>query len=258
MCAPGDHRADRQGCITVRGRNKHDGSACTDDGFSCTDDVCMHGACMHVPFDDRCVPAKQCMSAACDPGQADHDDAGCAHGAPRAEGQECAEDADACTRDVCQDGVCGHVPETDQAQCAPVQEAFRQSLAATTVAGELHDDLAGIDAPIAAVALGRLAAIEAQLDTAAAVLDGHSDGVSSRLAIHPAAESTMTAEDRARIAFTTILRTPKQISAFLQTLSEARARAQLGRPTAKHFRRRGRVLLRATRVLRTNLRALQG
>jgi len=257
-CAPGDPHADRQGCITVRGRNKHDGSACTDDGFSCTDDVCMHGACMHMPFDDRCVPPKQCMAAACDPAQPNHDDAGCARGAPRAEGEACAEDADACTRDVCSGGVCAHEPESDQTQCAPVQEAFSQSLAAGTVAAELHDDLAAIDAPVAAVALGRLAAIEAQLEAATAALDGLPPGVTPALAVHPAADSTMTAEERARIAFTTVLRTPRQISAFLQTLSDARARAQLGRPTAKHFRRRGRVLLRATRVLRANLRALQG
>jgi hypothetical protein len=256
-CAPGDRHADLQGCVTVRGPKKRDGSACTDDGFSCTDDVCMHGTCMHMPFDDRCVPSKQCMSAACDPGRPDHDEAGCAHGTPRTEGQACAEDGDACTRDVCRGGVCAHEPESDEAQCAPVQDAFRQTLAASTVAGELHDDLADSDAPVAAVALGRLAVIEAQLDAAAAVLDGHADGPTPALAIHPAAESTMTAQDRARIAFTTILRTPRQISAFLQTLSEARARAQLGRPTAKHFRRRGRVLLRATRVLRANLRALR-
>jgi len=257
VCTPGNPHADRQGCITARGRNKHDGSACTDDGFSCTDDVCMHGTCMHMPFDDRCVPAKECRTAACDPGQPNHDDAGCAAGAPRAEGQTCAEDADACTRDVCSGGVCAHQPEADQAQCAPVQDAFRQTLAAGTVAAELHDDLAATGAPVAAVALTRLAAIEAQLEAAAAALDGLPPGVTPALAIHPAADSTMTAQERARIAFTTVLRTPRQISAFLETLSEARARAQLGRPTAKHFRRRGRVLLHATRVLRANLRALQ-
>jgi hypothetical protein len=212
---------------------------------------------MHMPVDDRCVPSGTCTAAACDPSVSDHDDAGCAHGPPRAEGEACAEDADACTRDVCRGGACAHQPETDQAACAPVQDVFRETLAVSTVAAELHDELASKDAPIAAVALARLVAIEAQLEAAAAALDGERTGITPALAVVPREASGMSADERARIAFTNILRTPRQINGFLRILAQAQARAQLGRPTAKHFRRRGRLLLRGTRTLRTELRALQ-
>src|SRR5262249_55802923 len=55
-CVPAHPRADRDGCVLLRGQRKTNGTPCTDDGFTCTDDVCMSGVCLHVPVDDRCVP----------------------------------------------------------------------------------------------------------------------------------------------------------------------------------------------------------
>src|SRR2546428_1856084 len=116
-----------------------------DDGFSCTDDVCTAGGCQHVPIDSRCVPPDACTAAVCAPALPGHDAAGCIAGAPRAEGEACAEDGDACTTDVCRGGTCAHEPAVDTTGCAPVQEPFRQTLAL----GELTQ---GLEADVAAAA----------------------------------------------------------------------------------------------------------
>src|SRR3989442_381479 len=79
-----------------------------DDGFSCTDDVCTAGGCQHVPIDSRCVPPDACTAAVCAPALPGHGAAGCIAGAPRAKGEACAQDGDACTTDVCRRGTCAH------------------------------------------------------------------------------------------------------------------------------------------------------
>lgn len=49
------------------------GSACVDDGFTCTDDVCEGGSaiekatCDHVPVDSRCDDSEVCTDETCDP-----------------------------------------------------------------------------------------------------------------------------------------------------------------------------------------------
>jgi hypothetical protein len=257
-CQPGAPRADHHGCVLVKGKKKSDGAPCTDDGFSCTHDACMRGLCLHMPVDDRCVPRGLCTAATCVPSRPDRDASGCAVGPPRSEGEECAEDADVCTRDVCRAGGCAHEGEPDRAACAPVQGAFQQTIALGTLAGEIGAELARTEWPIVDDVLARLAAIEAQLEAAARALDGQPAAlVAPALASVPAAVSTISAQERARIAFTTVLRTPRQVSSFLQVLAQARTRQAIGRPVAKHLRRRGRVLLRSTRMLRAELRVLQ-
>src|SRR5204863_9773241 len=117
------------------------GGGC-DDGFSCTDDVCTAGGCQHVPIDSRCVPPDACTAAVCAPALPGHDAAGCIAGAPRAEGEACAEDGDACTIDVCSGGICAHEPAVDTSGCAPVQEPFRQTLALGELTQGLEVDVA--------------------------------------------------------------------------------------------------------------------
>jgi len=81
--------------------------------------------------------------------------------------------------------------------------------------------------------------------------------MSPAVAAFPADVSTMSATDRAHIAFTTVLHTPRQVSAFLQAVSQARAIQALDAQTARHLRRRGRMLRHSVRTLRTELRLLQ-
>ncbi|HJQ85136.1 MAG TPA: hypothetical protein VKA21_13720, partial [Candidatus Binatia bacterium] len=57
---------------------------------------------------------------------------------------------------------------------------------------------------------------------------------------------------------TQVLRTPRQVRAFLTIVAEARARAEVGRETARTLRRRGRALLRGTKTLKGDLQRLQG
>jgi len=254
-CAPANPEADRKGCVLVRGQNGTDGAACTGDGFSCTDDECMRGVCLHFPFSSRCGPRNVCTAAACAPGRPEHDPDGCTVGPPRAEGEECADDADACTLDVCRAGTCAHEPDGDETTCSPVREAFRQTTAVGTLAAELRSELPQTDAPAIGAGVARLTRIEAQLELAAAALDGRA-GPAPALAARPAEVSAMPAAQRARIAFTMVLKTPRDVQAFLQTLAQARAQAALNGPEVRHLRARGRALRRSARTLRANLRLL--
>jgi len=260
-CDPGKTQADRDGCVLVRGKLKADGTPCTDDGFSCTDDACTKGVCLHLPVDDRCVPPGECVAAACAPARLAHDRAGCSTGPPRAEGQECAEDADVCSRDVCRGGSCRHEPQPDRASCAPVQDAFRRTRALGTLAGELGMDVppaASVPpsaSPVVNGVLDRLAVIEAELAAAADALAGNG-GLAPMLSGQPADTSGIPAAQRARIAFTIVLRTPGEVASFLQTLQEAQARQALGLATVRHLRRQGRALHRSTRGLKSELRRL--
>jgi hypothetical protein len=240
-CDPLDEHANRAGCVLVHGLDKADGTPCTGDGFGCTDDRCMKGACMHIPDDGVCVPPGFCTAAACAPGVVGHDDQGCIVGAPRHEGEACARDGNVCTNDVCRAGGCAHEPITDSAQCAPVENAFEQTIALGTVADEIRAELP----PPTSNAL----------DAAAEALEGHPT-MSPAVAAFPADVSTMSATDRAHIAFTTVLRTPREVSAFLQALSQARTTQALDATTARHLRRRVKVLRRSVRTLRTELRLL--
>jgi hypothetical protein len=253
-CRPADPGADRQGCILIEDQSGTDGTRCTGDGFSCTEDVCMGGLCLHMPVDSACVPPDACRAARCAPAVAGHDEAGCVAGMPRGEGQTCAEDADLCTSDVCRAGTCAHERATDTSGCTPIQDAFQQTIALQNLTEDIGADVADTPVPALQSALARLSAVEAELATAADALAGHT--VEPAVAGADAGPSRDLAADRAHIAFTMVLRTPRQVSAFLQTLAQARTRASIGRRAAHRLRLRGRVLLRGTRHLRASLRAL--
>src|SRR6266404_4262297 len=232
-----------------------------DDGFSCTDDVCTAGGCQHVPIDSRCVPPDACTAAVCAPALGGHDAAGCIAGAPQAEGEACAEDGDACTTDVCRGGICAHEPAVDTTGCAPVQEPFRQTLALGELTQGLEADVAAAGEALAPL-VGRLAGIESDLAAAARALAGEpvADSGSTRAlatGFEPAEATGLSADQRARIAFTAVLHTPRQVSAFLDDLAAARQRAGLPPAVARDLHRRGRMLLRGTKALKAQLRRLQ-
>ena len=236
------------------------GGGC-DDGFSCTDDVCTAGGCQHVPIDSRCVPPDACTAAVCAPALPGHDAAGCIAGAPRAEGEACAEDGDACTTDACSGGICVHEPAVDTTGCAPVQEPFRQTLALGELTQGLEVDVAAAGEALAPL-VGRLAGIESDLAAAARALAGEpvADSGSTRalaVGLEPAEATGLSADQRARIAFTAVLHTPRQVAAFLDELAAARQRAGLEPGVARDLRRRGRMLLRGTKSLKAHLRRLQ-
>src|SRR5581483_3025142 len=128
-CTRSDHcRAGR--CVGVP-------VACADDGFACTDNVCVAGECTNVPIDSRCVGDDSCAHAVCAPARAGGDPTGCADDPDPLDGAECAEDGDACTSDLCGDGVCRHAPVDDQRTCHAVQDAFQRALSLAGMAGAL-------------------------------------------------------------------------------------------------------------------------
>jgi hypothetical protein len=247
-CAPGAPGADRAGCVAVPAAR--DGVACTDDGFACTDDVCLAGRCLHVPAHGRCASPDACTTAACLPGTPGADASGCVDGEPLDDGAACPDDGDVCTADVCGGGGCRH-DAVGGATCSPVQQVFDVANALASEARTLQGAAAEAGAPGAVIAL-RLDPVERAFAAAARALAGQ-PGAAPALA-GTRADTEMTAAERARIAFTTVLRTPRQVSAFLSTVAEARARAGLSRPLARYLRRRGRVLRRTARFLKAELR----
>jgi hypothetical protein len=320
-CRPGDRTANARGCVTVP---VGEGEACTDDGLSCTDDVCTGGGCLHVPIDSRCGPAGECSRAVCVPEDAAHDAAGCVldptddpvpdgadsgpgggegdggvddrgpGGSSTGNGRKgkggkggkgkrhggtvvaralettapgCAEDGDPCSNDLCRDGLCVHEAVPAPETCAPVQGAFRKSLGLAALTRALVVDVetgrrpeASTERGVLGALMERLARVESDLGASADALAGRSGGATASTVSPRAAAATIPetpAQERARIAFTMVLRTPRQVSGFLQLVAEARARAQIGRPAARGLRRRGRLLLRGTKNLKGELRRLQ-
>ena len=256
-CRPTDPDKDSRGCVLLSGRQP-EGQPCTEDGFTCTDDVCLDGSCLHVPVDSRCEQVDACRASACIPQQPDRDAAGCAAGPPRAEGEQCSEDSDPCTLDVCRTGACAHETTVDVDACFPLQEVFRRAIALGNLTRELTEVLAAASPERFAASLAELTRIQTDLDAASAVLAGRDP-----LELAPLVEGGSTIgetppSERVRTAFTMVLRTPGRVSAFLESLAEARSRAALGAQSARRVRRRGRLLLRNTRALRHDLRRLRG
>lgn len=254
-CRPNDPAKDRRGCVLLSGRQP-EGQPCTDDGFTCTDDLCLNGSCLHVPVDSRCEQVDACRASACLPQQPDRDEAGCSAGAPRGEGEQCSEDADPCTVDVCRTGACAHETSVDVQACFPLQEVFRRAIALANLTRELTDVLVTASPDRFATSLLTLGRIQSDLDGAIAVLAGRDSLELSPMGTDSTPGDTPPSE-RVRTAFTMVLRTPAQVSAFLQSLAEARFRAALGAQSARRVRRRGRLLLRNTKSLRGDLRHLQ-
>ncbi len=93
-----------------------DGTACTDDGLLCSDDVCQSGACTHPPrpldtecraSTDECDPAEVCDGASLT----------CPTDTLATDGTTCTDDGLPCSDDVCQTGVCAHPPTALGTEC---------------------------------------------------------------------------------------------------------------------------------------------
>ncbi len=227
-----------------------------DDGFSCTDDVCTADGCLHVPVDSRCVPPGECTSAVCAPGLPGADANGCVVGTPRADGAPCAEDTDACTVDVCRDGACAHERPADTTGCAPVQGVFRQTIALRAITQDLRADVTAADLGSVDALVAHLTSIEASLAAAQQALAGDTPGPVA-LVVRPSVASSVPANLRARIAFTDVLKTPREVAAFLDEVDRAQQRAAIVRSVGRMLRRGGRRLLSGTKSLKADLRRLQ-
>lgn len=257
VCRPGAPGANADGCV---GEPVGEGEACSDDGVACTEDVCRAGACLHVPIDAECGRPDECSAAVCAPENAASDARGCAAGPPSDAGT-CGEDGDPCTDDVCRSGACIHVPGADAASCAVVKPPFEKALGLAALARTLMAMADGGPAsaarpagPGVTAALARLTRIDDDLEGAVRALAGRDGGAPPGTA---AALAETVPQLRARLAFTHVLRTPSQVRAFLQVVSDARARAELGRDTGRTLRRRGRLLLRGTKTLKGDLQRLR-
>ena len=257
-CRPGDPGADQRGCLETP---VNEGETCTDDGFSCTDDVCTSGRCLHVPMDSRCVPADDCTAAVCAPVRAGHDAAGCSPGPSRADGQECAEDGDPCTNDLCLGGRCTHEPVPSQTTCEPVGDAFRWTLALQGLARGLSADIAqypdgtGMTSRTRELMLARLQAIEGDFDGAARVLAGKDDGVTGATS-HRASPTETPAQARARLTSALLNGMDHDLRLLVRTVPTGN-NAPLARIFYADVRRRARLLLRGTKTLRTELKRLR-
>jgi len=100
----------------------------------------------------------------------------------------------------------------------------------------------------------RLREIRDDLAAAARALAGEPEGIAP-MARGGAVVTNMEARERARIAFTRILHTPRAINSFLRLVENART--QLEQRVARNLRRSGRRLLFGTRVLKAQLNALR-
>jgi len=292
-CHPGDPGADRHGCVIVASPQRHDGSdnddedgggksnsgagnggsttsgggsvpgdggpgpepACTDDGVACTDDVCTAAGCQHVPVDSRCVPTGECTAAVCAPERPDHDAAGCAAGAPLAEAEECAEDGDACTVDVCRGGVCAHEKVAQAETCAPVEGAFRQAIALVGLTRGLMASAAGVG--MGTPVVNRLGGVDRTFTVAARVLAGKGGGEGTALAPRAAPFPPTPAQERARVAFAMVVHTPRDVAGFMHAMAGERIRVKTKAPAMRDIRRRARLLLRGSKTLKAELKRLQ-
>jgi len=77
------------------------------------------------------------------------------------------------------------------------------------------------------------------------------------LAVLPRGLPPSESQERARIAFTQVLKTPGAVQGFLQRLATAQARAGLAPKATRDVRRRARTLLGGTKALKRQLKRLQ-
>ena len=259
-CQPGAPGSDARGCVASPSSN----GACTDDGFACTDDVCTDGGCLHVPVDSRCGTPDSCTTAVCAPDRPDHDASGCAPGPALASGG-CAEDGDPCTDDVCNAGSCEHTRVPNWTLCTPVEGAYRRALALATLARELATAMTVLrdpqsssasSVPFGATLADRLTNVGADMDLVAQTLAGKAGG-GPHPRPPPVGLPETPAQERARLAVAVLVRTPRIVSAFVQTVAGPRAATAFGRDDARDIRRRGRLLLRGTKTLKAELKGLQ-
>ena len=92
--------------------HRPDGAKCTEDGLSCTDDVCKAGACVNLPKAGHCLIGGSCFASGktsptaecrrCDPKLST------SAWSNKPTGSSCSPDKLGCTNDVCQGGACSH------------------------------------------------------------------------------------------------------------------------------------------------------
>lgn len=259
-CVPGSADADKRGCVATA---VGEGEQCTDDGFSCTDDTCNGGSCLHVPIASRCVPPEDCTSAECAPGQPTADAAGCLPGPVLEEGQQCAEDGEPCTNDLCRTGSCAHDEVPDTATCEPVTRAFRQALALEGLARRL---MASVDEAFAPSTSGPAVVIQgsmvARLTPVTASLEGVSRTLSGKSVLPPddgrarGVPKTL-AQLRADAALDQLAKKPADVRAFLRLVGSAKRKKEIPRETARALRASGRLVLERMRNLKKELRRLR-
>jgi hypothetical protein len=204
------------------------GTPCTDDGNICTDDRCnAAGACTHTaPADTATV--------------------GFTAAGVRGEGEECDEDADACTADVCRSGECAHERLVEPSDCTLLQDALRQTLSL----GVQVDGLLALVGPGGPEELrATLARIHEDLAGAARALGGKAKGA---IGI-----TDSPFRHRVKLALAAIQRTRPRIAAFLDDLARPGVRARLGAEVADEVERRGRLLGQGVRALKGELRRLR-
>jgi hypothetical protein len=250
-CRPDAPDADAAGCVELV---VDDGDMCADDGMACTDDVCTTDGCLHVPIDSRCSTAGECSQALCAPERDDRDADGCVIGPTLA----CGEDADPCTLDVCRAAACVHELVADVDACKPLTGVFRHALGLAAMTRALATDVmlgsvfAVESAPVHASE--HLRRIELALGAAVDALAGRPVGLTPA-ALPPNIVAT-PAQQRAQVALTQVLRTPREVRSVVTLLAAVHVRAQL-REEARLLRRRGRLLLRGTKTLKGELKRLQ-
>src|SRR5262249_42308119 len=157
-----------------------EGDVCTDDGWSCTDDVCANGACRHTPLDARCDTGEPCAPTLCDPAQSDANAAGCAPVFERVQGDACVEDGDPCTGAACTAGGCAHTAVPSKATCDPVRSAYERALALAgsarslmaLVVGAFPAEASGLQAQAGTTLRGGAANVESTFDMVARILAG--------------------------------------------------------------------------------------
>jgi cysteine-rich repeat protein len=93
--------------------DRSDGSACPDEGVSCTDDVCLSGTCSHPVSSGQCLIDGSCHSDGTPnpSNECEECDSGTSSGGwtPLSDGTACTADAYSCTDDECRSGACDHL-----------------------------------------------------------------------------------------------------------------------------------------------------
>jgi hypothetical protein len=146
--------------------------------------------------------------------------------------------------------------------CSPVLGAFRKALGLASLTRGLMAEVEGANQP-SGTGGGSMAALSARLTKVESDLVWVSGALSGKItsdqkpSLPRASLPETPAQQRARIAFVQVRRTPKAVQNFLQLVAEARARAALRREHARALRRRGRLLLRGTKTLKAELKRLQ-
>jgi hypothetical protein len=261
VCTPGAEGADKRGCVAT---SVAEGEQCTDDGFACTEDTCTVGACLHVPIASRCVPPDDCTSAVCEPGQPTADPEGCIPGPALEEGQECAEDGEPCTNDLCRTGACAHDAVPDTITCEPVTRAFRQALAVEGLAKRLMASVGEAFAPNATgpavVTQGNMVA---HLTPVADALEQASRTLSGKAPLPPSSDGRARgvpktlAQLRADAAIQQLKKKPADVRAFLRLAGTAKRKKQVQREAGRKLRSDGRLVLERMRKLNKELHRLR-